>query len=557
MKRSIDWQVKYAAVTLASLMMILFLLLGSAYPVSADSPGVPNQFYGTVTINGVTAGSGVTVVAVVNGVNGASTTTDTSGRYGYSSAFMVSGSSGNQVTFLVNGTQAVQTATFQAGGIVNLPLTVGPGGATTSTGTLTIVTSSLSNGTVGTGYTQTLAASGGTGTYTFAILSGSGSLPNGLTLGSSGTITGTPTASGTFTFSVQVTDSAPSTYSKAFSLTIASASTSSSATSITTSILNNTGSLAVTSGVVTTATTVASSDNRVQLSFAANTSLNLQGQTAMGAAEETNPPAAADNSTLLSAYSFSPSGAVFAPAATMILKYAVSAVPAGVNETSLYIAYWDGSTWQAVASTVDTTNKVVSAPVSHFTIFALRAPAVATTTSTSTSTSTSTTTIPSNPTPATSQSTTPTNPATTTSTSSPAPVPATSYAFMATDLAVSPQTVKAGENVTVSLRLSNGGTAENSESVVLKVNDVNESQQVVNLSPGKSQVVDFKVAKATPGTYNISVEGLTSNFIVQGSAAAGNQPDNVSSLPVLAIIAVCGLLVIVFVIVLVRRQFSS
>ena len=557
MKRSIDWQIKYVAVTLASLLTILSLLLGSAYAVSADSPGVPNQFYGTVTINGSTAGSGVTITAVVNGVNGATTTTDSSGRYGYSAAFMVNGSTGNQITFLVNGTQAGQSVSFQAGGIINLPLTVGPGSTTTSSGTLTIVTSSLSNGTVGTGYTQTLAASGGTGTYTFAILSGSGALPDGLTLGSSGTITGTPTATGTFTFSVQVTDSAPTTYSKAFSLTIASAATTSSATSITTNILNNTGSLAVTSGVVTTAATIASLDNRVQLSFAANTSLNLQGQTAIGAAEETNPPAAADNSTLLSAYSFSPSGSVFAPAATMILKYDVSSVPAGVNESSLYIAYWTGSTWQTLVSTVDTTNKLVSASVSHFTIFALRAPAAPATTSTTTTTTTTTTPATTTPSTTTPTSTTTTTPATTTSTGTPAPAPTPAYAFMATDLAVSPQTVKAGENVTVSLRLANGGTAENSEAVVLKVNDVNEAQQAITLSPGKSQVVDFIVAKATPGTYNVGVEGLTSSFQVQGSAAAGSQPDNGSSWPVLGVIAVCGLLVVVFVVVTVVRKGSS
>ena len=549
MKHYIDSQMRYTAVTLACLLVMVSLLLGSAYAVSADSPGVPNQFYGTVTINGATAGSGVTIVAVVNGVNGASTTTDSSGRYGYSPVFMVNGSTGNSITFLVNGTQAGQTVNFVSGGVTNLTLTVGPGGSsgtTTSSGTLTIVTSSLSNGTVGTGYTQTLAASGGTGTYTFAILSGSGALPTGLTLGSSGTITGTPTATGTFTFSVQVTDSVPNTYSKAFSLTVASAATTSSATSITTSILNNTGSLAVTSGVVTTAATIASADNRVKLSFAANTSLNLQGQTAIGAATETNPPAAADNSTLLSAYSFSPSGSIFAPAATMTLQYNVSSVPAGVSESSLYIAYWTGSTWQALVSTVDTTNKLVSAQVSHFTIFALRAPAAPATTSTTTTTTTPATT------PA--QTTTATPAATTPASTTPA---APAYAFMATDLAVSPQTVKAGENVTVSLRLANGATAENSEAVVLKVNDVNEAQQVVTLSPGKSQIVDFVVAKATPGTYSVGVEGLTSSFQVQGSAAAGSQPDNGTSWPVLGVIVVCGLLVVVFVIVTIVRKGSS
>ncbi len=561
MKRSMDSQMKYTAVMLACLLMVVSWLLGGAYAVSADSPGVPNQFYGAVTINGATAGSGVTVTAVVNGVNGASTTTDAQGRYGYSPTFMVSGSTGNQVTFLVNGTQAAQTVNFVSGGVTPLTLTVGPGGSsgttTTSSSTLTIVTSSLSNGTVGTGYTQTIAASGGAGTYTFSIASGS--LPGGLTLSSSGTITGLPTASGTFTFSVQVTDSAPSSYSKAFSLTIASATTttSSAANSVSTNILNNAGSLPLTSGVLTTAATIASADSRVKLSFAANTSLNLQGQTEIGAATETNPPAAADNSTLLSAYSFSPSGAVFAPAATMTLEYDVSSVPAGVSESNLYIAYWDGSTWQAISSTVDITNKLVSAPVSHFTIFALRAPAAPVTTSTTTTTTTTT----ENTTPATTMgaSTTTATPAASTPSTAQAQTPASASAsaFVATDLAVSPQTAKPGENVTVSLRLVNGGTAETSQAVVLKVNDVNEAQQVVSLAPGKSQVVNFEVARATPGAYNVSVEGLSSSFQVQAGAAGGNQPDNGTSWPVLGVIAVGGLLVIVFVIVSITKKGSS
>jgi len=64
-------------------------------------------------------------------------------------------------------------------------------------------------GTVGTAYTQTLNATGGTSPYTFAITSGS--LPPGLSLSSSGVISGTPTATGVYTFSFQATDSASAT----------------------------------------------------------------------------------------------------------------------------------------------------------------------------------------------------------------------------------------------------------------------------------------------------------------------------------------------------------
>jgi hypothetical protein len=70
---------------------------------------------------------------------------------------------------------------------------------------LTIIPSnpSLPTGTVGAPYNQTFTASGGTAPYTFAVV---GTLPAGLTLDSGGTLSGTPTAAGVFTFIVRVTD---------------------------------------------------------------------------------------------------------------------------------------------------------------------------------------------------------------------------------------------------------------------------------------------------------------------------------------------------------------
>ena len=61
------------------------------------------------------------------------------------------------------------------------------------------------SGEIGTAYSDTLAVSGGTGPYTWSV--SAGSLPAGITLGSAtGTLAGTPTAVGTSTFTVQVTD---------------------------------------------------------------------------------------------------------------------------------------------------------------------------------------------------------------------------------------------------------------------------------------------------------------------------------------------------------------
>jgi hypothetical protein len=69
---------------------------------------------------------------------------------------------------------------------------------------LTITTVALGYGTSGTGYSATLNASGGTPGYSWSI--SQGSLPDGLTLSSAGVISGTPTASGTSTFTVSVAD---------------------------------------------------------------------------------------------------------------------------------------------------------------------------------------------------------------------------------------------------------------------------------------------------------------------------------------------------------------
>jgi large repetitive protein len=75
------------------------------------------------------------------------------------------------------------------------------------------------NGTVGTAYSDTLTAAGGTTPYTWSV--SAGTLPAGLTLNAStGVVSGTPTTAGTANFTVKVTDAKSASATFATSITI-------------------------------------------------------------------------------------------------------------------------------------------------------------------------------------------------------------------------------------------------------------------------------------------------------------------------------------------------
>jgi hypothetical protein len=96
--------------------------------------------------------------------------------------------------------------------IVNLTVVVAPA----------VATSSLPDATTGTPYSQTLLAANGTAPFTWSLVPGQGVLPAGLALDpATGAISGTPTATGSSTFTVEVTDSTTPKQSATQHLTIA------------------------------------------------------------------------------------------------------------------------------------------------------------------------------------------------------------------------------------------------------------------------------------------------------------------------------------------------
>lgn len=83
----------------------------------------------------------------------------------------------------------------------------------------TIRTLTLPPGEVGMAYAAALEATGGTGAYTWSVTSGT--LPEGLSLSADGRIAGAPAALGSASFTVQVTDEALASHTRAFSIVIA------------------------------------------------------------------------------------------------------------------------------------------------------------------------------------------------------------------------------------------------------------------------------------------------------------------------------------------------
>jgi hypothetical protein len=86
--------------------------------------------------------------------------------------------------------------------------------------------------------------------------------------------------------------------------------------------------------------------------------------------------------------------------------------------------------------------------------------------------------------------------------------------FVVSSLAVTPTSVKSGEQVNITAVVSNiGGTAGN-YNVVLKVNGVVQNEKAVTVDTGATATVEFVLTENTADTYNLDVNGQSAAFIV-------------------------------------------
>nr|WP_121271883.1 MBG domain-containing protein [Pedobacter schmidteae] len=159
----------------------------------------------TFTINepatalSIATGGGKTDVSCNGGSNGTATVVPTGGTPSYTYSWAPSGGTAAMATGLTAGTYTVTVTDAngcqaQRTFVISQPTVV------------TLAGISLTAATTAVSYNQTVSATGASGSYTYAVTSGA--LPQGLTLSTSGTLSGSPTEAGTFTFDITATDAA-------------------------------------------------------------------------------------------------------------------------------------------------------------------------------------------------------------------------------------------------------------------------------------------------------------------------------------------------------------
>jgi hypothetical protein len=237
------------AVTSGTGLSAVGLSLAPSGAVSGTPNGVETAGTFVVTVTdsaGDTASATISLTVVYSAIT-ITPATLPNGTVGtaYAQSLVASGGSGTPYTYAVtsgtglsavglslNATTGAITGTPNAGetaGTFVVTATDSKGNTGTATFTLTVIypfltitTTTLPNGIVGTAYSQTLNASAGTGTgYTWSVTMGAASLSAvGLSLSSGGVLSGSTPVAGTATFTVQVTDSANDTATANFSVTI-------------------------------------------------------------------------------------------------------------------------------------------------------------------------------------------------------------------------------------------------------------------------------------------------------------------------------------------------
>ena len=87
--------------------------------------------------------------------------------------------------------------------------------------------------------------------------------------------------------------------------------------------------------------------------------------------------------------------------------------------------------------------------------------------------------------------------------------------FKVSHLKISPEEAEPGEDVTISVLVTNVGDRKGFYDVILKVNGSVEDVKSITLDAGKSINIKFRVSKKETGTYIVEVDGLKKEFRIK------------------------------------------
>jgi len=201
--------------------------------------------------------------------------------------------------------------------------------------------------------------------------------------------------------------------------------------------------------------------------------LDIEGEplSTLTTAIDVSPPNPPEDAHIIGlAYDFGPDGATFDPPITLTWSYDPEALPEGVAERDLVLAYYDeeAGEWVELPSVVDPVTHTITASAAHFTTFAIIGVVTP-------------------------------------------PPPA---AFSVSSLSIQPAEVEPAETVTIAVSVANTGGESGSYTVVLKIDGVKEAEKTVTIAAGDSQEVSFSVTKEDAASYSVTVDGLSGSFTV-------------------------------------------
>ena len=471
-------------------LLALVLTLGLATPAMAV-PQIPHAFYGSVTVGDGPAPDGTVVSAEIGGVEYARTTT-LDGKYGYSPTFKVPGDdpetsgveggiNGDTIKFYLQGSEVASWA-FTNGQVTNLNLeaevlpdfniVLSPSSVSVQRPGSALVTIQLT-GLGGFSEVVSLSATGQPAGVTVQFSQESATVPFNSDMNLN-VASAAPTGSHTITI---VGSSSVKEHDSILTLTVTTPAAAGGGgggapTYYTeTDLFGTEARFRIDSdGEILKTIEATSGDGNLTITIPKGTiALGKDGKRlkSLEAAIDESPPDPPVNAHIIGLpYVFSPEGATFDPPITFTWTYDPEALPEGVAEEDLVLAYYDedAGEWVELDCVVDTENNTITASISHFTTFAMIAIPLA--------------------------------------------------AFTSSSLAISPAVVAPDERVNISISVANTGGREGRYTVVLKLNDVKEAEKSVTVAAGDSQTVSFSVSRKEAGSYSVAIDGLSGSFSV-------------------------------------------